>query len=154
RREFRDVRIARGRRNHRRHDRAARGAAAPRHPGARCRRIAPAAARARRWLVAPFAVALALYLVTLPMAYGVLERSFACRRDGAGGHWMRPPAGRYLVPAPEGAERDGGDAAATSRFREAGCLVVKLLTGKIFVEGSGICVDGPDFAARQNSRVQ
>lgn len=39
-------------------------------------------------------------------------------------------------------------------FREAGCLVVQLLTGRIFVDGSGICVRGPDFAARQNSRVQ
>jgi hypothetical protein len=39
-------------------------------------------------------------------------------------------------------------------FREAGCLVVQLFTGRIFVDGSGVCVRGPDFAGRQNSRVQ
>jgi hypothetical protein len=39
-------------------------------------------------------------------------------------------------------------------FREAGCLVVQLFTGRIFVDGSGVCVRGPDFAAHQNSRVQ
>ena len=39
-------------------------------------------------------------------------------------------------------------------FREAGCLVVHFFTGQIFVDGTGICVHGPDFAARQNSRVQ
>jgi hypothetical protein len=31
---------------------------------------------------------------------------------------------------------------------------VRFLTGRIFVDGSGICVEGPDFAARQNSAVQ
>ena len=30
--------------------------------------------RSRNWLVAPFVVAVAMYLVTLPMAYGVLQR--------------------------------------------------------------------------------
>src|SRR5262249_56819905 len=38
--------------------------------------------------------------------------------------------------------------------REAGCLLVQFFTGRIFVDGTGICVQGPDFAGRQNSGVQ
>ena len=38
-------------------------------------------------------------------------------------------------------------------FREARCLLVHLLTGRIFVDGSGICVRVHDVAALQNSRV-
>jgi len=38
-------------------------------------------------------------------------------------------------------------------IKEAGCLWVRLLKGKLFAQGTGLCLDSPDLAAAVNSQV-
>lgn len=38
-------------------------------------------------------------------------------------------------------------------LKEGGCLIVQILSGRVFIDGTGVCVATPSIAARQASQV-
>lgn len=38
-------------------------------------------------------------------------------------------------------------------LREGGCLLIQILTGRVFIDGTGVCIETPSISARQASQV-
>ncbi len=37
--------------------------------------------------------------------------------------------------------------------REGGCLIIQILTGRVFIDGTGVCIETPSISARQASQI-
>lgn len=38
-------------------------------------------------------------------------------------------------------------------LREGGCLIIQILTGRVFIDGTGVCIETPSISARQASQI-